>query len=471
MKICIIAEGCYPYVAGGVSVWLQNLMTAFSQHEFLIVAIGAETAQKNEHKFKTPENVKIVTEVFLDSILTTRGRWGKKISLSAGEEEMVRSLVSGGEFNAGTLFGMIGRGRIKNTVSFILSRKFYDIVADVCEKEYPDAPFSDFYWNARSMALPLFFLMNKKFLPEADLYHSVSAGYAGILGAVAGFYYKKPFMLTEHGIYTREREEEIIISKWVPPAFKDLWIRYFYSMSKIAYNAADKVISLFERNRKIQVFIGCKDEKTKVIPNGVDTAKFADVPPAVSAVPTIGAVVRLVPIKDIKTLIQAFQIVKKRIPDSRLYVLGPTDENPEYYKECVDLVKDLDLADVVFMGRGDVADVLKDVHVVTLTSISEGQPLALLEAMAAGRPCVATNVGCCSELLDDVDGLGAAGIVTPIMQPEKTAQALIEILSLPDKGAKLGKSGQARVRAYYNNRKWLEEYHQLYENAAGQQGG
>ena len=462
MKICVIAEGCYPYVAGGVSVWLQNLMTALRQHEFIIVAIGADSTQKNNYKFPIPDNVRIEREVFLDGILKARGRWGKKITLTGPEEELMRGLLSGGAFNAKTLFAMSRNGRIQNAVSFLLSRNFYDIAADVCAKQFPNAPFSDFYWNARSMVLPLFFLINQNILPEADLYHSVSAGYAGILGAMAGFCYRKPFILTEHGIYTREREEEIIISKWVLPEFKDLWIRYFYSISKTAYDAADKVITLFERNRDIQIFIGCKPEKTAVIPNGVDTEAFAGVPPAASPVPTIGAVVRMAPIKDVKTLIQAFHIVKARLPDSRLLVLGPTDDNAEYYKECVDLAEDLKIKDITFTGRVNVAEALREVHVVALTSISEGQPLALLEAMAAGRPCVATDVGCCRELLEDSDGLGAAGIIAPIMQPEKIARALTDILLLPDKGAAMGKNGQARVREHYNNTRWLEDYEDLY---------
>jgi len=362
---------------------------------------------------------------------------------------------------------MIQSGRIKNIISFLLSRNFYDIVADICEKQFPNVPFSDFYWNARSMVLPLFFLMSKKYLPEADLYHSVSAGYAGVLGAAARSYHKKPFIMTEHGIYTREREEEIIISKWVPPVFKDLWIRYFYSISKIAYDAADKVITLFERNRHTQVFIGCKPEKTMVIPNGVDTKKFENVPEAVSAAPTIGAVVRMSPIKDIKTLIQAFLFVKMRIPNARLLIMGPTDENPKYYKECQELIKELRLSDIHFMGRVNVAEILPFIHVVVLTSISEGQPLALLEAMAAGRPCVATEVGCCKELLDDSDGLGKAGIVSPIMQPDKIAQALVDILRLPDKGAKLGRNGQTRAQVYYNNFRWIDEYNKVYSSFLG----
>ena len=446
MRICVVAEGCYPYVAGGVSVWLHNLITAFPRHEFLIVTIGAETKQKGQHKFTIPGNARIISETFLDGILSVRGKWGRKIPLTNAEYELLRSLLSGGTFDPDALYGMISGGRIKNVISFLLSRDFYDIVADVCQNKFPNAPFTDFYWNARSMVLPLFFLMNKDLLPEADLYHSVSAGYAGLLGAMAGMYYKKPYIITEHGIYTREREEEIIISKQIPPQFKDLWIHYFYSLSKAAYDAAEKVITLFERNRRMQIYIGCRPEKTTVIPNGVDTDKYARVAPARSPIPTIGAIVRVVPIKDIKTLIQAFQIVKAAIPDARLLVMGPTDASPEYYAECLALVDDLNLKDIKFMGRVVIEDVLKKVHVVTLTSISEGQPLALLEAMAAGRPCVATDVGCCRELLDNTDGLGRAGIITPIMQPEKTARALIDILSRPDKGASLGQAGRKRPR-------------------------
>ena len=93
-------------------------------------------------------------------------------------------------------------------------------------------------------------------IPEADIYHSLSTGYSGIIGSFAKYKLSKPFILTEHGIYTREREEEIIKSGWLKGCFKDIWINYFYSLSKCAYDMANNVITLFERNKDIEVELG-----------------------------------------------------------------------------------------------------------------------------------------------------------------------------------------------------------------------
>ena len=68
MKICLIAEGCYPYVAGGVSSWIQMLMEGMPEHQFVICTIAASTQQKGQFKYRLPANVAAVEENFLDQI-------------------------------------------------------------------------------------------------------------------------------------------------------------------------------------------------------------------------------------------------------------------------------------------------------------------------------------------------------------------------------------------------------------------
>src|SRR5690606_7123014 len=121
------------------------------------------------------------------------------------------------------------------------------------------------------------FLTIREQIPEADLYHSVSTGYAGVVGALAKRLYNKPFLLTEHGIYSREREEEIIKADWVKGYFKDMWIQYFYRLSACAYQNADWITTLFGRNKEIEIELGCDQEKIEIIPNGVDIAKYKDI--------------------------------------------------------------------------------------------------------------------------------------------------------------------------------------------------
>ena len=66
MKICLIAEGSYPYILGGVSSWIQQLVTAMPQHEFIIYSIGAKIEQKSRYAYQLPKNISKVEEVFLD---------------------------------------------------------------------------------------------------------------------------------------------------------------------------------------------------------------------------------------------------------------------------------------------------------------------------------------------------------------------------------------------------------------------
>ena len=81
--------------------------------------------------------------------------------------------------------------------------------------------------------------------PEADVYHSISTGYGGILATLGSLTYDKPLFLTEHGIYTREREEELLRAKWVLPTMRQQWVRFFYMLSDAIYQNAEKITSLY----------------------------------------------------------------------------------------------------------------------------------------------------------------------------------------------------------------------------------
>jgi glycosyltransferase involved in cell wall biosynthesis len=314
--------------------------------------------------------------------------------------------------------------------------------------------------------------------PQADLYHSASTGYAGLLGSVASYVHKKPFIVTEHGIYTREREEEIIKSDWVIGDFKKNWINFFYRISAIAYHQADKVISLFESNSALQIEMGCPQEKTLIIPNGVDVESYSShlfdsyqdsllrAKKSNSKKIRIGAVARLVPIKDIKTMVLAFEVAMQKVENLELIILGPTEEDASYHQEILSLIDDFDLKNVLILGRVDVKTYLPTFDIMLLTSISEGQPLAVLEGVAAGVPQICTNVGSCKELLFGMssDDLGHCGIIVPVMDIEKIASA-IEVLALDESlRNQMGKIGYERVKANYQKKDFLATYEALYHS-------
>ncbi len=119
-----------------------------------------------------------------------------------------------------------------------------------------------------------------------------------------------------------------------------------------------------------------------------------------------------------------------------LRILGPTAEDEDYVARCVAHAARLGLSEVAcFEGTVDVARELPTLDALVLTSISEAQPLVLLEGGAAGVPVVATDVGACRELVlgrsGDDRGLGAAGLLTPIGSPRATADALLRLARDP----------------------------------------
>lgn len=474
MRIAMIAEGSYPYVTGGVSSWIHALMTSMPEHEFVLYVIGAEQKQKGQFKYKLPSNLVEVHEHFLDAHLQDDAKWGRSYSMSEQQYEALRAFIGGTEkVDWDDLFQWFSTGNYGSASSFLMSRDFFDILQDLSKDRYEHVPFTEWFWMVRSMILPLFVLMREP-LPEADVYHAVTTGYAGMIGSYAKWKTGKPLLLTEHGIYSREREEEIIKSSWVPGHFKELWIEYFYTLSSCAYDNSDQVITLFGRNQEIEIELGCSPDKISIIPNGVDVEAYKNLMKPITDAQQkkskirIGAIVRVVPIKDIKTMIQAYAIAKQEFSDSELIIMGPYAEDPEYYEECLALVEALQVQDITFTGNVQIKDMLGDMDLLLLTSISEGQPLAVLEGLAAGKPFVTTDVGSCKELLyGRDDSYGPAGIVAPVMHVEKLAAAIVELCQDEQLRLKMGEAGQNRVRHEYTHHKFIAAYQSIYAASMG----
>ncbi len=465
MRICVICEGCYPFVAGGVSSWLHGLIKAMPQHEFVIWAIGAQEKSRGKYAYEMPENVVSLRDVYLDEMMSCHLKKPRRQALSDEERDCLRRLFRCDRPDWNTVFRLFGRSAIEN-VSFLMSEDFLDLIEELSAQDFPYVGFTDYFYCIRSMFLPLLYLLGTE-IPEADLYYSVSAGYAGVLGSMAQERTGKPFLLTEHGIYTREREEEILRTNWVPPHFKNLWIKMFYMYTRCAYQHACRVTALFHRASLIQQEIGCAADKCRVIPNGVAYERFAAIPEKEpDGWVDIGAVVRLVPIKDIKTMLYAFSLVCQERKDVRLHIMGPTEEDEEYYAECVHLKEELGLDNAIFTGRVNVLEYLKKIDFVLLTSLSEGQPLAVLEGMAAGRPAVTTDVGCCRELLEGVDdALGTAGYCVPPMHQSAMAEAILAMCANEAERKRMGHIGQQRVAANYRHAQMLKRYEDLFLQA------
>lgn len=467
MKVCIIAEGCYPYVVGGVSSWIHNLINSFPNIEFNLVTIISDRTSSGKFTYEVSDNLTEIHEVYLQDVdwIGKRKPGKNRIRLKKYEVDALRSLVIGEEVDWATVFSLFNRKNI-SVNNILMSPEFLNITKDYYTLRYVNINFSDFLWTLRSIYLPLFFTL--KFIPpKCDIYHCVSTGYAGIIGSKAlSLYPNSRLLISEHGIYTREREEEIIKAKWVQSIYKTIWIDQFKKMSQGAYYFADLVTALFKQAQSLQIELGCPSHKAVITPNGINVEAFKDIATKDPDDPyiNIGAILRVTPIKDVKTMINSFYYAHKKNPKLKLWIMGPEDEDSEYAEECHSLIDALKAENIIFTGRIQTRDYIGKMDIMILTSISEGQPLTILEGFAAKKPCIATNVGNCHGLIyGDNDPFGDAGIVLPVMNVSKISAAILRLANQPELTRQMGENGYNRLIHKYKNEYMIDSYRRIYK--------
>lgn len=469
MKICLIAEGCYPYVLGGVSNWIHSIIKAFPSVEFNLIAIISDRNNSGKFTYELPENLTEVYEVYLQDVdwigSKKQNNQNNIIKLNKIEEEALKSLVIGEDVDWATVFKLFDKKNI-SVNKLLMSPQFLNIAKDYYELKYVNITFTDFLWTLRSIYLPLFFAL-KCNPPKADIYHSVSTGYAGVIGSKAVCTHPgAKLLISEHGIYTREREEEIIKAKWVQNIYKTIWIDQFKKISRGAYYFADLVTSLFKGAQQIQLELGCPLYKSIITPNGIEAERYENIPlkdPNDSFI-NVGAILRITPIKDVKTMITAFYYAHKKQEKLKLWLMGPEDEDPEYANECHELVRALGAENIVFTGKIQTSDYIGKMDMMILTSISEGQPLTILEGFAAKKPCIATNVGNCQGLIyGENDSFAEAGIIVPVMNISEISIAILKMANNPNMSRQMGENGYQRLMYKYKHEYMIDTYSKIYK--------
>lgn len=470
MKIAIIAEGCYPYVTGGVSSWVHNLMKEMPQHRFDVIAITADETPRKGRYAALPNLNRIITYP-----LTAGSKQRTAVRLSEADRKLLADWLKMDQVVPGGLALLADEARLGDADSFLASDTFYQLIAEQYAKAEETCAFLAYYWSWRNMLTPLLRLLQQP-VDDYDLLQVTATGYAGALAAALHERSGVPVVLTEHGIYAREREEDILQSDWLDPAFRPQWIRFFRYLARLAYAAADSVVTLSAANQAHQEADGAAAAKLHLVPNGVRVAQLAslkrhDFDPEAGL--QIGAIIRMVPIKDIVTLVQACGRLAEQGMPFDCYLMGSTDEDPAYAEECRAMIAALGLsARVHLTGQINVLDYLPRLDVLVLSSISEGQPLAVLEGMAAGLPWVCTDVGACRELLyGNGDSFGQAGFVVRPVAPRRIADHLAWFYQNPHMLKKMGQSGARRARRYYQLDAVASTYDHLYKMKGAQGDG
>lgn len=492
--IALLLEGTFPYVSGGVSSWVNQIIRAYPDYRFALVFLGSRREDYSGFKYELPANVVHFEEHFLydnlsapempkartgdEKAFATAARLHEKFTLGTPHAEAMQAFKE-------VAHAMMPGGRL-TLDDFLHSERSWEIVCDRYRNFCTDPSFVDFFWTVRIMHTPLWQLARiADGLPDAKVLHSVSTGYAGFLGALIHQTRGTPLILSEHGIYTKERKIDLFKSEWIrdnrnvfqrDPTelshFRQMWIHFFEWLGRFCYDAADPIIALYEQNRLRQIADGAAAERTRNIPNGINLQRLAPLrAERPSQTPMVLCLIgRVVPIKDIKTFIRAMRRVINHLPEAEGWIAGPEEEDPAYAQECRNLVNSLGLQDKVhFLGFQKIDSLLPKVGLLVLSSISEALPLVILEGFAGGVPTVSTDVGSCRQLIDGLEGedraLGSAGSVVGIADPQALADAAIALLGDQARWKAASQAGITRVERYYTDDRMFGQYRTVYEQA------
>jgi glycosyltransferase involved in cell wall biosynthesis len=488
--VCLIVEGAYPYVTGGVSSWVHDLIGSMPDLTFSLFHL-AGSREERPRRYRLPPNVVSFLECFVQEPLVHRDR---RPRWSLGRARQMWRTI--GRFHAAAInkrresFEELMRGyacprsRVLNTADLLLSRRSWRALRSAYQRRAGDSSFIDYFWNWRAVHMPIFQVVNAE-TPPAKVYHAVSTGYAGLAGVVAKIRSGRPLLLTEHGIYVRERGVEISRADWIyaepepvvtvktrPALLKRIWSDMFRTLGQLCYDNCDEIFTLYRGNQELQRELGADPRRLRVIPNGIKIEDYAPLrrKGRRDGPRRVGFVGRVVPIKDVRCFIKACKLCQERLGDVRVeyLILGPADEDPQYQRECRALVNMLGMQDrIKFCGRVDMRKYYPELDVLVLTSISEGQPLTILEAACAGVPTVATDVGGCSELLlgdgEQDRRLGPSGVVTRIGDPTQTGSVMAQLLTDEGLRQRMIEAGVRRVQSYYRHDQMIARYREIYD--------
>jgi sugar transferase (PEP-CTERM/EpsH1 system associated) len=220
-------------------------------------------------------------------------------------------------------------------------------------------------------------------------------------------------------------------------------------------------------NREV---IGVPEHKSGLLANGIDTERFRPLAageqrPDFGFGPgcrVIGTVGRVQDVKDHATLVDAFALLRTRLPAEaaalRLAIVGDGALLPALREK----VRTLGLEGLVWLpgARYDVPEILRGFDVYAISSIAEGTPGSVLEAMASGLPAVGTRVGGVPEVIAE----GLTGQLVPPRDPSAMADALAPYLHTPELAAAHGAAGRARVLSHYSMPAMVAGYQALYDS-------
>jgi polysaccharide biosynthesis protein PelF len=301
-------------------------------------------------------------------------------------------------------------------------------------------------------------------VPEVDIVHCSLAWLPAMVAISAKMEYGCPILITEHGVAFRElllyynaylRDEPSNI----------FWKMFSSNVVRTVYFMADVIAPVCYANAKWEESLGVERSKIRVIYNGVDTNKFRPLDVDRDSRPTVVCIGRVDVFKDIVNLIQSINYVKKTYRDVQCLIYGASTDL-DYSLRCTNLVKSLGLGDNIrFMGKVKDPEIAYNAaDVVVISSITEGFPFAIIEAMACGKGIVATDVGGIREALD------GCGLLVRSSHPQELSGAIVKLLADEKLRKDLGALALRKVHERFTLESSLRQYAEQYEMLSSRKG-
>jgi polysaccharide biosynthesis protein PelF len=465
LRIALVSEGCYPFRPGGVSLWCHQLIQGMPENSFTAVALTVDGSEQRTwpeaanqtsviniplwgprrlRNRKPPMSFYMYYETLLHSMFAPLDRVGERRQT----EDFLAALHGLYEF---AQTGDLTSALVSNAAVDLLARAWDQSGLGDGQLSLRDAleATDRIEHQLRALAHPPV---------EADVCHLAMNGVSALVGLASKWAHGTPIVLSEHGVYLRERYLGLAAED-ASQAVKVIAMRFHRRLAAAAYRTADILAPHSGYNRRWQLYGGADPARMRTMYNGVDPADFPEAQ-GEPAEPTIVFVGRIDPLKDLHTLIRAFELVRKQLPDARLRMFGPvTPENEGYHASCQQLITELGLTGAAVL-EGPIprqVDAYQAGHLVALTSVSEGFPFTVVESMSMGRPQVCTNVGGVSEAVG-----GDAGFVVPPRDHEAVATACITLLTDHDLRRAYGVLARKRVLERFTLDQWTRAYRDMY---------
>ncbi|WP_026370986.1 GT4 family glycosyltransferase PelF [Kallotenue papyrolyticum] len=483
LHVVLTTEGTYPFHEGGVSTWCDALIRHLPNVHFTLVSLSAQPGLRTAYQL--PSNVIEHRPIALwgtagardlDPTLTwstlarrrarlwdrrARRRWHTAWNtLLEGlflETDGWQQLAHGVREVArcATLLDYDSAFRLPETwelFTTVLARAPQPNGVPPSAWEWREALHLLYRWLT-PLAVPL---------PRCDLLHASAAGLACLPAVVAHLEHGTPLILTEHGVYLRERYLAWHQSD-CHPWLRQVALQVTRRLVELSYGLATTIAPVCGWNVRWEQRLGADPERITVVPNGVDPRRFEPQPFPAAERPTLVWVGRIDPLKDLLTLIEAAAHLRAALPEVQVLLFGKAPAgNQAYEQACRARVTALGLDQTVrWMGfASSPAAAYAQGHVVVLSSISEAMPYSVIEAMFCGRPVVGTAVGSVAEII------GPAGRVVTPRDPAALAAACLELLRDPALCAELGRVAREHALAHYTLEHAVGGYARLYHRLA-----